>query len=106
MDLNIINIFETVIAAIVIGIFGFFGWVWKRSIYGEIERVRKDITDIKSNCILEKECSTMREGCSGVLNEKITRVMELLHSIADRQILLISRFDHHMNGNSLREKGE
>lgn len=88
------HIIEGILTATVL----FFGWLLKRSIYGEIETLKKEIEDMRDKCITQHACDTQRSGCSSLLIEKIDHLSDVLKVITDRQVLLINRFDTHING--------
>ena len=93
MDIHLKDIIQPVIVAIIL----FFGWLMKRSIYGELEDIKKDLDAMKSRSMSVNQCDALREGCSGTVKEKIDHVADMLRIITERQTLLISRMDSHLN---------
>jgi len=100
LDIHLKDILEPVIVAV----FLFFGWLMKRSLYGEMEELKKEMETIKNNCVFSNSCADKRNGCNQLMIEKFDHLSDMLKVIQDRQILLINRFDGHINGYGYGEK--
>ena len=49
---------KDIIEPIIVAVFFFFGWLMKRSLYGEMEKIKDEIDKIKERCVMETSCET------------------------------------------------
>ena len=114
---------ETIIGGGILIIIGFLMWIWKRSIYGELETVKKLFMDFKKDdwepfkekVQLKDICGDNRQVCQLRLVEKVDAIKEavdelkedhtIFHGIKGTVQQLVhtiigmnERIDRHING--------
>jgi len=97
---SIEKILTEIVIAVIIGVLMFFGWLFKRSVFGRIDSMSKDIRDIKENYQTKDGCLATRHACQALVLQSISSLGDKVDTLKDDlcagQKAIISRVDKHL----------
>jgi len=85
-----------IIWAGLLGVGGFFMWLFKKAIFGEIDQVKKGMEKLQT----KDNCTLLQRSCNSILLEKMNSITQKLDMVLDRQTQIYKRLEDHINGHS------